>query len=257
VALPSDEEMRRRELLSENRQTKRDRSRAINELHGLFTKVGITTVVRKNLATEERRAEAIKMLSGDLLVRGRHYQEYLRVLEAEIVRLKKEMSEAAKGDGRIERLETVPGVGDLTAFAFTAYVDVERFDNAGQVSNYLGLVPRVDISGDQVHYGHITKRGNGYARGLLNQASWALVRSKAWTPLKAWYLNQTAVHGKSKKKAIVGVSRKLVELMYALLRDGEDYDARRHLAIPPKERARTEYAERIAEEALEEKKAVA
>ena len=73
------------------------------------------------------------------------------------------------------------------SFAFFAYVRPERFENASQVSNYLGLAPRVYMSGDTVRYGRITKSGNGYVRALPVQAAWALVRSKAGGRLKERY----------------------------------------------------------------------
>ena len=50
-------------------------------------------------------------------------------------------------DIRDERLQTAPGVGPKGAFAYLA---VERFINAAQVSNYRGLVPKVYRSGDTV-----------------------------------------------------------------------------------------------------------
>ena len=52
---PSDEEMRRRKLLSRSRRACRDRTSAINRLHGLFVSHGITTVAKKGLATDARR----------------------------------------------------------------------------------------------------------------------------------------------------------------------------------------------------------
>ena len=72
----------------------------------------------------------------------------------------------------INRLKTIPGVGDKTALAFTAYVgDGKRFNNGDEVANYLGLVPRVDCSGSINRYGHITKKGNRIVRALLYQAA--------------------------------------------------------------------------------------
>jgi transposase len=62
-----------------------------------------------------------------------------------------------KGDKNIELLKTVPGVGEQTALAFEAHVDVDRFDNSAQVSNYVGLVPRVYMSGSIVRYGDMGK----------------------------------------------------------------------------------------------------
>ena len=49
----------------------------------------------------------------------------------------------------VERLQTAPGAGPKIVFTYTAYADAaaERFENAAQVSNYLGLALRVYRSG--------------------------------------------------------------------------------------------------------------
>jgi transposase len=90
-----------------------------------------------------------------------------------------------------------------------AYIgDGSRFASAVQVSNYLGLVPRVDISGTLMRYGGITKQGNDYLRALLVQAAWALIRSKKGGALKERYEYMTKKKGLGKKKAIVAAETK-------------------------------------------------
>ena len=60
----------------------------------------------------------------------------------------------AEGDERIQRLQTIPGVGRKTAEVLvTALDDVHRFDNARQVSAYVGLVPRQYQSGETDRHG--------------------------------------------------------------------------------------------------------
>jgi len=49
----------------------------------------------------------------------------------------------------------------LLRFSSRAFIgDGSRFEKASQVSTYLGLVPRVDISGEGMKYGGVPKRGN-------------------------------------------------------------------------------------------------
>jgi transposase len=227
VAIPSDKEMEMREMACERREAVKERTKYINELHSLFLKAGITTIVKKNLATEGKRAEAAKLLKDRLLARAKALLEMISLQEDELFRIECLMETDSKGNEDIERLETIPGVGLLTAYVFLAYVKAERFSNASQVANYLGLVPKVDISCTIVKYGNITKRGNGYVRTLLNQAAWALVRSKTGGALKEWFLYATSSQGKGKKKSIVAVSRKLAALMFTLLRDKNKFEARK------------------------------
>jgi len=156
--------------------------------------------------------------------------ESLSLQEKRIADLDARMAESAKGDETIERLRSVPGVGPKVAFAFVAYVLASRFENAGQVSNFLGLAPSVYMSGQSVRYGKITKRGNGYVRALLVQAAWALIRSKGGGCLKERFEYMTKEKGLGRKKSAVAVARRMAELLYKLMRDGGEYEARPFMA---------------------------
>jgi transposase len=224
VPVPSDKEMKRRKLLSGYQRAQQERNRAINRLHALFVAQGITTMVRADLATAEERKEAIKRLSGLEREEAEYLVQCLELHEKRMASLEQAME--ADGDEEIERLQSVPGVGPKVAFAFVAHVAAERFDNAGQVSNYLGLVPKVYMSGETVRYGRITKRGNGYVRALLVQAAWALVRTKKGGKLKERYEYMTAEKSISKKKTIVAIARRIGELLYTLMRDKALYESR-------------------------------
>jgi len=115
----------------------------------------------------------------------------------------------------------------VVAYAFAAHVgDGSRFGTGAQVSNYIGFVPRLDYSGTIQREGPITKHGNGFLRGLLVQAAWSMVRCKKESSLKDRYVCLTAFGGKSKKKTIVAIGRRLAELMYSILWDKSNYEAR-------------------------------
>jgi len=223
VPVPSDKEMRRRKMLSGYRRAQQERTRMINRLHALFVSQGITTKVRADLAEPESRREAIKELRDIEREEAEYLVLSLDLCERRIDALDKQMADEAKGDEVIERLQSVPGVGPTVSFAFVSHVAANRFENASQVSNYLGLVPRVYMSGETVKYGSITKRGNGYLRALLVQASWSLIRCRKGGKLKELYQYMTIEKSKSKKKAIVAIARRLAELLYLLMRDEVRY----------------------------------
>jgi transposase len=205
VPVPGEKEMRRRKLLAGYRRVQQSRTRKINRLHALFVSQGITTKLRKDLSTASVRKESITELTELEREESEYLVESLEVCDRRIALLEKQMKEEAAGDEMIESLQSIPGVGPKVSFAFAAHVAAERFENAGQLSNYLGLVPRVYMSGDTVRYGKITKRGNGYVRALLVQAAWALIRSLSGGKLKARYEYMTLEQSISKKKAAVAV----------------------------------------------------
>jgi len=226
VAVPSDKEMLRRKLLAGYRRAQQSRNKEINRLHGLFVSQGITTKTKKDLSDGKAREQAILELSGLERQEAEYLIECLKLHERQIGLLEKQMEEESSGDEVIQRLKEVPGVGPKVAFAFAAHVGADRFENAGQVSNYLGLVPRVYMSGDTVRYGKITKRGNGYVRALLVQASWSLIRAKAGGKLRERFEYMTAEKSISNKKAIVAIARRLAELLYTLMKEGSRYEYR-------------------------------
>jgi transposase len=227
VPLPGEREMRRRKLIQSHKRAVKLRVQMINLLHGLFVHQGITTVSKKELAERERRETAVRMLSGQEREEAGWALKVIELAEGRMAVLDGQMAEEREGDQEIERLQGVPGVGPVVSLAYLAYVgDGSRFENAAQVSNYLGLVPRVDISGTLVRYGGITKAGNGYLRALLVQAAWALIRTKGGGALKERYEYMTKEKGVGKKKAIVAIARRLGELLWTLLRQRTEYEVR-------------------------------
>jgi transposase len=244
VAVPSDKEMKRRKLLGAYRQAKGDRTRAVNRLHALFLHQGLTDVVKKDLAKKVWRDQAVARITGFEATEAVYVLAKIELAEQRIAELQGEMDKEREGDEQIRLLETIPGVGPLVAFAFVSYVDVDRFDNAAQVSNYFGLVPRVDISCSLVKYGGITKRGNGYLRSLLVQAAWVAVRSRQGGALRERFEDRKE---RSKKKTVVGIARRLACLMYTVLKSGAKYEVRKYTGG---KMAKAATVERLAEAAI-------
>jgi transposase len=228
VPLPSEQEMERRERISSYGREMRGRTRVINTLHSLFWKQGHTEVVRKDVATTAKARETIKVLTGQIREDAEWQIKHLELYERRIKELKAKIKETAKEDKDMKLLQNIAGVGPVVAYAFVAHVgDGNRFSKGAQVSNYLGFVPRLDYSGTIQRQGHISKRGNGYLRGLLVQAAWAMVRSREGGSLKERFQYLTMFQGKSKKKTIVSIGRRMAELMYSVLRNKTEYEVRR------------------------------
>jgi transposase len=224
VPLPSEQEMERRKLLASYGREVRNRTKMINTLHAMFVYRGHTTVVRKDLATAERRQQTIEILKGQELEEAEYILKHLDLHEQRIAELKKKIQKEAKADEDMKRLQSIAGVGPVVAYAFVSHIgDGSRFSKGSQVSNYLGFVPRLDYSGTIQRHGHISKRGNGYLRGLLVQAAWSTVRSKLGGALKERYKYITACQGASKKKTIVSIGRRLAEVMYSVLVNKTEY----------------------------------
>jgi transposase len=227
VPLPSEEELAQRKLIANYSREVKNRTRDINLLHALFVHQGHTTIKKKNLSNNENRREAVELLTGQEREEAEWLLKHLELYEQRMKELKDTMKKETAANEDMKNLQTIAGVGPVVAYAFVAHVgDGSRFRTGAQVSNYLGFVPRLDYSGTIQRQGHITKRGNGYLRGLLVQAAWSAVRSKSGGALKERYEYKTQIKGMSKKKTIVSIGRRLAEVMYSVLKNKTTYKPR-------------------------------
>jgi transposase len=118
-------------------------------------------------------------------------------------------------------LASIPLVGPVTSDVVLSELgDWRRFRNARAVVDFAGLAPGIRESAGRRHELSITKEGSRLLRWALIQAAWRLaLRSPRW---KRLYLRLQQNTG-SKKKAIVGVARQLLCVMFAMLRSGQTY----------------------------------
>lgn len=124
-------------------------------------------------------------------------------------------------------LRAIRGVGPLTSLAFILTLEnPDRFHRSREVGPAIGLVPRRDQSGDQDPQLRITKTGDSYLRRLLvGSAQYILGPFGPDCDLRRWGLKLAERGGKNaKKRAVVGVARKLAIVLHHLWKTGEIYD---------------------------------
>ena len=104
---------------------------------------------------------------------------------------------------------------------------VSRFERAGQVTSYLGLVPREYSSGEKQRRGRVVRSAHPYLQSLLVQAAWRVWRAS--NPRTEAF--QTWAHAiarrRGKKVAIVALARRLARTLFAMWRDEADYQPQR------------------------------
>ncbi|EPE81773.1 transposase, IS116/IS110/IS902 family [Leptospira noguchii str. 1993005606] len=105
----------------------------------------------------------------------------------------------------------------ITSLAIMSYMG--RFSSAKQAAYYVGLVPRVDISGDSAYYDRIVNRGCHSIRRVIVQAAWSLVRCQHGGKIKEFYQRLYP------KKSIIATSRKMIEVLYSMIRTGTLFDS--------------------------------
>jgi len=168
-----------------------------------------------------RASEAIAGLSAAMegLIAAR-----AAVLSA-VAAIDADIKKMTKASTTCRRLMTIPGVGHLTALAFTAVVDdPDRFRRSRDLGAYLGLVPRRFQSGEVDYTGSISKCGDRQVRTLLYEAANVmLTRYRGALKLKDWAL--AIAKRSTMRKARIALARRLAIIMHAMLRQGTVFKA--------------------------------
>jgi transposase len=205
-----------------------------NKIRGIL---GGYNADRKDLFTAEGWQKAltgVKLSDSDQFVLDQLHADW-KFLEGQIDGLSKRLKEFAKKAPAREaearaKLATIKGVGAVTIDVVISELgDVSRFKSSKAVTAYAGLVPRVRKSGGKGKDLGITKEGSPLLRWALVEASWRVIRQSA-----AWERIYQGIKKRAGgKKAIVAVARRLLCVMYAMLRDGKNYDLLKVGEAPP------------------------
>jgi transposase len=120
----------------------------------------------------------------------------------------------------IERLETIPGVSELTAHTILAEIgtEMERFPTADHLVSWAGLSPRQDESAGKRRSSR-TRKG-GWLKTALVQSAWAVVRTREGH-LYAKFQRIRARRGG--KKAVVAVAASILTAAYHMIQRGTDF----------------------------------
>lgn len=120
-------------------------------------------------------------------------------------------------------LQSIDGIGSVTAAQFMAEIpDVTQFNNAGQLTAYAGMSPRITQSGSSLNRkGAINKTGNKRFRTLFYMPALSAIRYNPIVTALAQRLRDKGKHG---KVIVVACMRKLLHLAYGVLKTGRPFD---------------------------------
>lgn len=213
------------------------RTSRINALRGFCREFGICIPVGARTGVEavsrllaDAQSPLAAMSRGALAC----LVEEIRLLEARIAQIERELAGIARQSPACVTLLSIPGIGLLTATALVAATsgDVSHFKDARHFAAWFGLTPKEHSSGHTRRLGRISKGGDRYLRMLLTHGARSVLRaatvaSKAGrncTPLRSWAL---AVQARTNhNKATCALANKLARICYATLRDKESFTDR-------------------------------
>jgi len=122
-----------------------------------------------------------------------------------------------------ELLTSIKGIGNKTAFKILGELpDVDRFENAGQVVAYASLSPQQHTSGSSVRKKtKLTKTGNQNLKTALYFPALSAIR---FNPIVKALATRLEERGKEKMVIVGAAMRKLLQLVYGILKSGQPFD---------------------------------
>jgi transposase len=174
---------------------------------------------RREYTNQLALSDADRFVVDQLWADHEHYAKQLDELGSKLKSFAKKAAHQEKEARAV--LKTVPGVGPVTIDVVLSELgDVTRFRNAKMVCAYAGLAPVVRQSGGKKSKDlGISKQGSGLLRWALVEASWRVVRiSRKWRQVYERISKRSGG-----KRAIVAVARKLLCVMFAMLRTMTPY----------------------------------
>ena len=153
-------------------------------------------------------------------VQRRRRQELQRLLaEQKQVKQQIERAFAQLDDAQARLIDSIPGLGPISTAATLVVVrNVARFRSADALKAYLGIYPRRNQSGKRERRSHLAHHGNALMRHVLwNAARAAVIVKHEANPFRRLFQRLLA-KGRSYSYAIGAVCRKLVQVIYGVLK---------------------------------------
>jgi transposase len=149
----------------------------------------------------------------------------LDLLERQLAEVEQAMEAALQKTGYAEQILGIKGIGVITAASFLGEAgDPLRFQNARQIARYAGYNLVEDSSGKSKSGTIISKRGRKQFRGILYQMAFTMVGSNEEMKSLYQHLITRKNNPLKKKQALVVISKKIIAVIYSLLKKQETYD---------------------------------
>jgi len=157
---------------------------------------------------------------------------YLRMLVRFASDAKNRVSAAEKtieqmfsGDKTCELIESITGFGHTSAaYMSSLIVDFGRFRSSSEFTASFGVVPRMRSSGESNPNCSTTHRGDDLMRKRLMDCTRAHVKHAKDSVVTSLY-NRLVKNGKPKQEALVAASRKLLTVVWSVLKSGVPYSS--------------------------------
>jgi len=205
----------------------RQRTQALNVLRSLCAEFGIAAAKGKmgfaDLAALMEDKSDLR-LPDEARLALQPLADHLEQVSRKIAEFDRQIAGRTRHEDAGKRLQTIPGMGPITASAFIATLgDPKRFAKARHLAAWIGLTPKAHCSGGKQKLGAISKQGDSYLRRLLVQGASSVVRAARNPRSRASAWLKTILAKRPAKVAIVALANKMARIAWAILVKGGVY----------------------------------
>ncbi|MDH5360671.1 MAG: IS110 family transposase [Gammaproteobacteria bacterium] len=186
-------------------------------------------LVRRLEALNDMRQQELNRLEAAIGIVKEQVERHVSFLDKEIKETKNLINQHIDNHPELKErkqlLESIPGIGSATInVVLSEFGDITQFRNAKALAAFIGVAPRVRQSGTSLR-----------ERGMMSKMGRRALRKAFFMPaLVALRYNPSVIELKQRlteagkaKMAIVGAAmRKLIHIIYGVLKNGVPYDAK-------------------------------
>ncbi|MCG5481594.1 MAG: IS110 family transposase, partial [Ensifer alkalisoli] len=155
---------------------------------------------------------------------GRLYLQQIAIYSEKITELEETLRREAARSETTARLQTMPGIGPITAIAIETYAPpLETFRRGRDFAAWLGLVPLQKSTGGKQRLGRTSKMGQRDIRRLLIVGAMAVVRwaTRKGQPEGSWLARMLT--RKPPMLVAIALANKMARSAWAMLTKRENY----------------------------------
>lgn len=195
-------------------------SKQARELRAMLRRLD---ALEKDKRREQNRLEA-SQISGASERVLESIEAMIASLEAEIKRLTSDVDNHIDGDPQLKKnkslLMSVKGVGHVISRELVSLFAVKQFKTAKHFTAYLGLIPKLQESGNMKGRVALSKQGPSRIRAKIYMAS---VSAGTHNPDIIKQKQRLLAAGKLKMQAIGAAMRKLMQICYGVIKHQQEY----------------------------------
>jgi len=163
--------------------------------------------------------------------------EELEMAEKHMTEIESAMARMLHATSYAEQILSIKGIGVVTAASFLGEVgDPLRFQNARQIANYAGYNLVEDSSGKSKSGTCISKRGRSQFRSLLYKMAFTMVGQNEEMKALHKHLTSRAKNPLKKQQSLLVIAKKIITVIYSLLKNRAVYDPALALGAVRRER---------------------